>query len=71
MYEDIGKTIRADAGGVKQAAFVGVIHPLSPEIETPEQVCDALVEVARYIPKDQLGATDNSDFNPFSIDVKP
>jgi len=71
VYEEIGKTIRADANGVKQVAFVGVINPLTPEIETPEQVCDALVEAAKYIPKDQLGATDDCGFSPFSIDVKP
>lgn len=71
VYEEIGKTIRTDANGVKQVAFIGVINPLSPDIETPEQVRDALVEAAKYIPKDQLGATDDCGFSPFSIDVKP
>ncbi|KAJ9646173.1 hypothetical protein H2204_000836 [Knufia peltigerae] len=71
VYEEIGKTIRADADGVKQVAFVGVINPLSPDVETPEQVCDALVEAAKYIPRDQLGATDDCGFSPFSVDVKP
>lgn len=50
---------------------MGVVIPLSPEIGTPEQLRDALVEAAQYIPKDQLGATDNCGFSPFSIDVKP
>jgi hypothetical protein len=27
--------------------------------------------LAKYIPKDQLGATDDCGFSPFSIDVKP
>ena len=71
VYEEIGRTIRKDANGVKQVAFIGVVNPLSPEIETPEQVCDALVEAAKYIPRDQLGATDDCGFSPFSIDVKP
>jgi len=56
---------------VKQIAFVGVINPLSPVVETPEQVAESLVEASRYIPADQLGATDDCGFSPFSIDVKP
>ena len=59
VYEEIGRTIREDANGVKQVAFIGVINPLSPEIETPEQVRDALLEASKYINKDQLGATDD------------
>ncbi|KIY00252.1 uncharacterized protein Z520_03937 [Fonsecaea multimorphosa CBS 102226] len=71
VYEEIGRTIRRDANGVKQVALVGVVNPLNPEVESPQQVCDALVEAAKYIPKDQLGATDDCGFSPFSIDVKP
>jgi methionine synthase II (cobalamin-independent) len=71
VYEEIGKTIRADANGVKQVAFIGVTNPLNPEIETPEQICEVLLEAAKYIPTDQLGATDDCGFSPFSIDVKP
>src|SRR5258706_1809044 len=71
VYKEIGQTIRKDANGVKQVAFIGVINPLNPKIETPEEVCAALVEAAEYIPKDQLAATDDCGFSPFSIDVKP
>jgi len=71
IYQEIGKHIRRDAKGVKQIAFVGVINPLSPVVETPEQVAESLVEASRYIPADQLGATDDCGFSPFSIDVKP
>jgi len=71
VYKEIGETIRKDAKGVKQVAFIGVINPLSPTVETPEQVCEDLVLAAKYIPKDQLGATDDCGFSPFSIDVKP
>ncbi|EXJ72999.1 uncharacterized protein A1O5_04148 [Cladophialophora psammophila CBS 110553] len=71
VYEEIGRTIRKDAKGVKQVAFVGVVDPLNPAVETPEHVCEALVEAAKYIPADQLGATDDCGFSPFSIDVKP
>jgi methionine synthase II (cobalamin-independent) len=41
-----------------QVAFIGVVNPLDPTVETPEQVADALVAASKYIPKDQLGATD-------------
>lgn len=48
-----------------------MINPLDPRIETPEEVCDALVTAAKYIPPNRLGATDDCGFSPFSIDVKP
>ena len=54
-----------------QVAFIGVINPLLPTVETPEDVRDALLEAAKYIPIDQLGATDDCGFSPFSIDLKP
>jgi len=71
VYKLIGANIRRDAKGVKQVAFIGVINPQNPRVETPEEVCDDLVTAAKYIPKDQLGATDDCGFSPFSIDVKP
>ena len=54
-----------------QVAFIGVIDPLNPEVETPEQVAAQLVAASKYIPVDQLGATDDCGFSPFSIDLKP
>ena len=71
IYQQIGKSIRHDADGVKQVAFIGVTNPLDPKVETPEQVAQDLVEASKYIEKDQLGATDDCGFSPFSIDVKP
>lgn len=71
VYKLIGESIRSDANGVKQVAFVGVIDPLNPEVETPEQVAADLVLAARHIPLDQLGATDDCGFSPFSVDLKP
>ena len=50
---------------------MGVINPLNPEVETPEEVRDQLVPAAKYIPIDQLGATDDCGFSPFSRDLKP
>ncbi|KAF2104257.1 UROD/MetE-like protein [Rhizodiscina lignyota] len=71
VYKDIGANIRKDANGVKQVAFIGVVNPLNPEVETPEQIRDAVLAAAKHIPTDQLGATDDCGFSPFSIDVKP
>src|SRR3954454_22746169 len=56
VYESIGKHVRSDANGVAQPAFVGVINPLNPRIESPEEVRDALVRAANFIPREQLGA---------------
>ena len=72
VYTQIGKHFRRDAHGVKQMAFIGTINPLNPEVETPEMVAADLEEAIRCgIPKDQLGATDDCGFSPFSIDLKP
>ncbi|KAI5858506.1 hypothetical protein BZA05DRAFT_381456 [Tricharina praecox] len=71
IYELCGKHSRADADGVAQVCFIGVIDPLSPRVETPEEVRDALLEAAKYIPVERLGATDDCGFSPFSIDIKP
>jgi 5-methyltetrahydropteroyltriglutamate--homocysteine methyltransferase len=49
--------------------FVGVIAPINPRIETPEEVRDRIVEAAQYIPLAQLGVTDDCGFSPFSDDT--
>ncbi|KAF5387226.1 hypothetical protein D9757_006819 [Collybiopsis confluens] len=71
VYREIGKHIRRDASGVKQVAFIGVIDTLNPKIETPEQICESLLEASKYIPIDQLGATDDCGFSPMADDIKP
>jgi 5-methyltetrahydropteroyltriglutamate--homocysteine methyltransferase len=48
--------------------FVGVIDPLKPRIETPEEVCEKVLEAAKYIPIEQLGTTDDCGFSPFNDD---
>jgi 5-methyltetrahydropteroyltriglutamate--homocysteine methyltransferase len=45
--------------------FVGVIAPMNPRIETPEDVCDRVLEASEYIPIEQLGTTDDCGFSPF------
>lgn len=71
VYKLIGENLREDANGVAQVAFIGVINPQNPRVETPEEVRDDLVLASKYIPKERLGATDDCGFSPFSIDVKP
>jgi methionine synthase II (cobalamin-independent) len=71
VYKLVGENSRDDANGVPQVCFMGVINPLTPEVETPEQVKDDLVTAARYIPVERLGATDDCGFSPFSRDEKP
>ena len=71
VYKDIAASLRKDANGVKQMAYIGVINPGNPRVETAQEVCDQLLAAAKYIPKDQLGSTDDCGFSPFSIDEKP
>jgi len=71
VYRMIGDSLRDDANGVAQMAYIGVTNPLNPRVESPEEVRDALVRAANFIPKGQLGSTDDCGFSPFSIDEKP
>ncbi len=71
VYKLCGDHSRADANGVGQVCFIGVIDPLNPTVETAEHVRDALVAASRFIPAERLGSTDDCGFSPFSVDVKP
>jgi methionine synthase II (cobalamin-independent) len=53
----------------EQTVFVGVIAPIDPRIETPQEVRDRVLEAARYIPLEQLGTTDDCGFSPFCDDT--
>ena len=52
-----------------QQVFAGVVSPINPCIDTPEEVRDRVIEAAKYIPIDQLGTTDDCGFAPFSDDT--
>ena len=52
-----------------QKLFVGVIDPINPRIETPEDVRDRVLEAAEFIPLPQLGTTDDCGFAPFGDDT--
>ena len=71
VYESIGKYSRDDANGVGQMCYVGVTVTQSPRPESAEEIRDALIRAANFIPKDRLGSTDDCGFSPFSIDEKP
>ncbi|CAO1604241.1 hypothetical protein XANCAGTX0491_007804 [Xanthoria calcicola] len=57
VYKGIGETIRRDANGVKQVAFIGVVNPLDPKVETADEVAADIVEASKYIARDQLAET--------------
>jgi methionine synthase II (cobalamin-independent) len=71
VYKIIGEHSRDDADGVPQMCYIGVINGLNPRIESPQEVHDALVRAANFIPRERLAATDDCGFSPFSIDEKP
>jgi len=52
-----------------QRIFVGVIDPINPKVETPEEVRDRVLEAAEYIAPRRLGTTDDCGFAPFSDDT--
>ena len=52
-----------------QQIFVGVVAPINPRIDTPEEVRDRVLEAAKYIPIEQMGTTDDCGFAPFSDDT--
>jgi 5-methyltetrahydropteroyltriglutamate--homocysteine methyltransferase len=55
--------------GSDQLVFIGVIDPITSEIETAAQVCDRVLEAASFLPIAQLGTTDDCGFAPFADDV--
>jgi 5-methyltetrahydropteroyltriglutamate--homocysteine methyltransferase len=55
--------------GSDRMVFVGVIDPISPRIETAEEVRDRVLEAAKFLPVDRMGTTDDCGFSPFADDV--
>lgn len=51
-----------------QMIFIGVIDPISPSVETPEQVRDRTLLAAEYLLPEQFGTTDDCGFSPFADD---
>jgi len=69
--EDRVRVLKIIRDNVKatQRVFVGVIAPIDPRVETPEEVRDRVLEAAEYISVGQLGTTDDCGFSPFCDDT--
>lgn len=52
-----------------QVVFVGVTDPISPKVETSEEVRDRVLEAAEFISLESLGTTDDCGFSPFADDT--
>src|ERR1700722_10206949 len=52
-----------------QRIFIGVVSPIDRRVENPKEICDRILEAARYIPVEQLGTTDDCGFSPFCDDT--
>ena len=52
-----------------QRVFVGVIDPIDPRIESPEEVRDRVLEAADVLGPDRLGTCDDCGFSPFADDT--
>jgi hypothetical protein len=59
VLEIIRKNSRPD-----QTVFVGVIDPIDPAVETPEQVCDRVLLAAEHVPVERLGTCDGAAGEP-------
>ena len=66
VYESIGQHSRDD-----QMCYIGVTVTQSPRPESAQEIADAIVRAADFIPKERLATTDDCGFSPFSIDEKP
>lgn len=65
--EAVLKSIR-DYRAPNQQVFVGVVSPIDPHADSPEEVCSRVLEASKYIPIEWLGTTDDCGFAPFSDD---
>jgi 5-methyltetrahydropteroyltriglutamate--homocysteine methyltransferase len=52
-----------------QQVFVGVVDPINPRVETPEEIRDRVFQAAKYIPLENLGTCDDCGFSPFCDDT--
>lgn len=64
VLEIIAKHLRPE-----QRVFVGVIDPIDPHVESPDEVRDRVLEAAKFLPVSQLGTTDDCGFSPFADDT--
>jgi 5-methyltetrahydropteroyltriglutamate--homocysteine methyltransferase len=69
--KDRGRVLRIIRDRLKadQRVFVGVVAPIDPRVESPEEIRDRVLEAAEYIPAGQLGTCDDCGFSPFCDDT--
>ncbi len=69
--QDRGRVLKIIQNYLKpyQRVFIGVVAPIDPRVETPEEIRDRILEAALYIPVEQLGTTDDCGFSPFCDDT--
>jgi 5-methyltetrahydropteroyltriglutamate--homocysteine methyltransferase len=53
----------------ERRVFVGVIDPINPKVETPQEVKERVLEALDFISPGQLGTTDDCGFSPFGDDL--
>jgi len=53
----------------EQTVYVGVIDPIDPRVEAPEEVRDRVLEAVEHLGREGLGSTDDCGFSPFGDDV--
>ena len=51
-----------------QTIFLGVIDVNDPEVESPKEVRDTVLQATEHLPVDCLGTTDDCGFSPFGDD---
>jgi 5-methyltetrahydropteroyltriglutamate--homocysteine methyltransferase len=61
--------VARDYSSHDQRIFVGVIDPVDPRVETPEEVRDRVLMAADHIPVERLGTCDDCGFSPFADDT--
>jgi methionine synthase II (cobalamin-independent) len=52
-----------------QRVFVGVVDPIDPRAETPEEVRDRAIEAAGILGPERLGTCDDCGFSSFGDDT--
>lgn len=69
--QDTRKVLRLIGSVIRpfQRVFIGVTNPNSSILETPEDICELIIQAAEFIPVDQLGTTDDCGFSPFADDT--
>jgi 5-methyltetrahydropteroyltriglutamate--homocysteine methyltransferase len=55
----------------EQRIFVGVVDPVNPQVETPDEVRDRVLDAAEYIDPSRLGTCGDCGFSPFGTALRP